>query len=196
MARLQSERERHLVERARAVLPGGSLGNLSYDIVIERGEGSRIWDSSGNEYIDYLLGSGPMIVGHSHPEVVEAVREQLSKGVTFFGQNEAAILLAEEIVDAVPCADKVRFSSTGSEATLYAMRAARAYRRRDKILKFEGGFHGMNDYALMSMGPSGAGGVSRGGAGLGGNPAFGSGRGADSAFQRPGDDSPDRSATP
>ena len=99
MARLQSERERHLVERARAVLPGGSLGNLSYDIVIERGEGSRIWDSSGNEYIDYLLGSGPMIVGHSHPEVVEAVREQLSKGVTFFGQNEAAILLAEEIVD-------------------------------------------------------------------------------------------------
>ena len=154
MTRVQSERERHLVERAHAVLPGGSLGNLSYDIVIERGEGSRIWDSSGNEYIDYLLGSGPMIVGHSHPEVVEAVREQLSKGVTFFGQNEAAILLAEEIVDAVPCAEKVRFSSTGSEATLYAMRAARAYRRRDKILKFEGGFHGMNDYALMSMGPS------------------------------------------
>ena len=114
MTRAQSERERHLVERARAVLPGGSLGNLSYDIVIERGEGSRIWDSSGNEYIDYLLGSGPMIVGHSYPEVVEAVREQLSKGVTFFGQNEAAILLAEEIVDAVPCADKVRFSSTGS----------------------------------------------------------------------------------
>ena len=195
MARLQSERERHLVERARAVLPGGSLGNLSYDIVIERGEGSRIWDSSGNEYIDYLLGSGPMIVGHSHPEVVEAVREQLSKGVTFFGQNEAAILLAEEIVDAVPCADKVRFSSTGSEATLYAMRAARAYRRRDKILKFEGGFHGMNDYALMSMGPSEPA-EFPGGARLGGNPAFGSGRGADSAFQRPGDDSPDRRATP
>ena len=154
MTRVQTEREQHLVERAHAVLPGGSLGNLSNDIVIERGEGSRIWDSSGNEYIDYLLGSGPMIVGHSHPEVVEAVREQLSKGVTFFGQNEAAILLAEEIVDAVPCAEKVRFNSTGSEATLYAMRAARAYRRRDKILKFEGGFHGMNDYALMSMGPS------------------------------------------
>ncbi len=154
MARVQSKRERQLVERAHRVLPGGSLGNLNYDIVIERGEGSRIWDTSGNEYIDYLLGSGPMIVGHSHPEVVEAVGEQLSKGVTFFGENEAAIMLAEEIVNAVPCAEKVRFSSTGSEATLYAMRAARAYRRRDKILKFEGGFHGMNDYALMSMGPA------------------------------------------
>ena len=154
MTRVQSEREQQLVERAHAVLPGGSLGNLKYDIVIESGQGSRIWDSSGNEYIDYLLGSGPMIVGHSHPEVVDVVREQLSKGITFFGQNEAAIMLAEEIVDAVPCAEKVRFSSTGSEATLYAMRAARAYRRRDKILKFEGGFHGMNDYALMSMGPS------------------------------------------
>ncbi len=154
MTRVQSDRERNLIQRAHATLPGGNLGNVSYDLVIERGEGSRIWDASGNEYIDYLLGSGPMIVGHSHPEVVEAVREQLSKGTTFFANNEHAILLAEEIVSAVACAEKVRFSSTGSEATLYAMRAARAYRGRDKILKFEGGFHGMNDYALMSMGPS------------------------------------------
>jgi glutamate-1-semialdehyde 2,1-aminomutase len=122
--------------------------------VIDRGEGSHIWDVSGNQYIDYLLGSGPMLVGHAHPEVVEAVREQLDKGTTFFAANEHAILLANEIVQAVPCAEKVRFSSTGSEATLYAMRAARAYRGRDKILKFEGGFHGMNDYALMSMAPS------------------------------------------
>ena len=154
MNRSQSDRERQLVERAHAVLPGGNLGNVGKDIVIERGEGSHIWDASGNEYIDYLLGSGPMLVGHSHPEVIEVVREQLAKGTTFFANNEHAIELAEEIVSAVPCADKVRFSSTGTEATLYAMRAARAYRRKDKILKFEGGFHGMNDYSLMSIWPS------------------------------------------
>ena len=154
MTRSQSDRERQLVERAHAVLPGGNLGNVAQDIVIERGEGSHIWDASGNEYIDYLLGSGPMLIGHSHPEVLDVVREQLSKGTTFFANNEFAIELAEEIVNAVPCADKVRFSSTGTEATLYAMRAARAYRRKDKILKFEGGFHGMNDYSLMSIWPS------------------------------------------
>ncbi len=154
MNRSQSDRERQLVERAHAVLPGGNLGNVGKDIVIERGEGSHIWDASGNEYIDYLLGSGPMLIGHSHPEVIEVVREQLAKGTTFFANNEHAIELAEEIVSAVPCADKVRFSSTGTEATLYAMRAARAYRRKDKILKFEGGFHGMNDYSLMSIWPS------------------------------------------
>ncbi|MCY4652125.1 MAG: aminotransferase class III-fold pyridoxal phosphate-dependent enzyme, partial [Dehalococcoidia bacterium] len=154
MARSQSDKERNLVERAHAVLPGGNLGNVAKDIVIERGQGSHIWDASGNEYIDYLLGSGPMLIGHSHPEVLEVVREQLGKGTTFFANNEFAIELAEEIVSAVPCADKVRFSSTGTEATLYAMRAARAYRRKDKILKFEGGFHGMNDYSLMSIWPS------------------------------------------
>jgi glutamate-1-semialdehyde 2,1-aminomutase len=146
--------EQQLVRKARQYMPGGSLGNLYNDVIIREGRGGRVWDVSGNEYVDYLLGSGPMLLGHSHPEVVAAVREQLERGTTFFATNEHAILLAEEIVKAVPCAEKVRFSSSGTEATLYAMRAARAYRKRDKILKFEGGFHGMNDYALMSMGPA------------------------------------------
>ena len=135
-------------------MPGGNLGNLALDLVIKEGRGSRVRDVSGNEYIDYLLGSGPMVVGHAHPRVVAAVQEQVERGSTFFADNEDAILLAEEIARAVPCADSVRFCSSGTEATLYAMRAARAFRGRDKILKFEGGFHGMNDYALMSMGPS------------------------------------------
>jgi glutamate-1-semialdehyde 2,1-aminomutase len=146
--------EQQLVRKAQQYMPGGSLGNLYNDVIIREGRGSRVWDVSGNEYVDYLLGSGPMLLGHSHPEVVAAVREQLERGTTFFATNEHAILLAEEIVKAVPCAEKLRFSSSGTEATLYAMRAARAYRKRDKILKFEGGFHGMNDYALMSMGPA------------------------------------------
>ena len=154
MPRLKkSAKENELLEKARRYLPSGSLGNLASDVVIAEGRGSRIKDVSGNEYIDYLLGSGPMITGHAHPDVVKAVSEQVKSGSTFFANNEAAILLAEAIVEAMECVDQVRFCSTGTEATLYAMRAARAFRNRDKILKFEGGFHGMNDYALQSMMP-------------------------------------------
>src|SRR5262245_23614923 len=148
-----SEGERTLVETARRVLPAGGFGNVSHDIILARGRGSRVWDVSGNEYIDYLLGSGPMLVGHADPDVVAAVREQLECGSTFFANNEHAILLAEELSKAMPCAEKVRFCSSGTEATLYAMRVARAVRRRDRILKFEGGYHGMHDYAVMSMSP-------------------------------------------
>jgi glutamate-1-semialdehyde 2,1-aminomutase len=149
----RSETERELVATAQRVLPGGGFGNVSHDLVIAEGRGSRVWDVSGNEYVDYLLGSGPMIVGHAHPEVVEVVREVAAKGTTFFANNPYGIRLAAEIVDAVPCAEKVRFVSSGSEADAYAMRLARAYTKRDKILKFEGGYHGMSDYGLMSLAP-------------------------------------------
>ena len=152
--RAVSAKERDLIEKAHRVLPGGGFGNLNRDIVVQRGLGSRVWDVSGNEYVDLILGGGPMIVGHAHPEVVAAVREQLEHGSTFFASNEYGILLAEEIVKAVPCAEKVRFSATGSEASFYALRVARAYRKRDKILKFEGGFHGLNDYVLMNTTPA------------------------------------------
>ena len=152
-ARTRSPHELELVAKAGRYLAGGTLGNLMEEVVLGRGRGSRVWDVSGNEYIDYLLGSGPMLVGHAHPEVVAAVREQLELGSTFFANNEHAILLAEEISKAMPCAEKVRFCSSGTEATLYAMRLARAFRRRDRILKFEGGYHGMHDYAVMSMSP-------------------------------------------
>ena len=145
--------ERQLLEKADQYLPGGSIGIGAKGIVMRRGRGGKIWDVSGNEYVDHLLASGPMLVGHAHPEVVAAVREQIELGSTFATGNENAIRLAEEIVNAVPCAENVRFASSGSEATFYAMRIARAYRNRDKILKFEGGYHGMNDYALMSMQP-------------------------------------------
>ena len=149
-----SDVERKALEKASRYLPGGSNGNTIYQgTVIHRGRGSRVWDLSGNEYVDYALGSGPMIIGHAHPEVVAAVAGQLEDGTTYFGLNEHAILLAEELVRAVPCAEKVRFASTGTEATFHAMRVARAYRRRDKVLKFEGGYHGMNDYSLMSLAP-------------------------------------------
>ena len=151
---IQSDAEAELMEKARAVLPAGGFGNLAFDVVMREGLGGHIWDVSGNEYIDFLLGSGPMLIGHCHPDVMAAVNEQLPRGTTFFANNEHGILLAEEIVKAVACADKVRFTSSGSEATFYAMRVARTHHKRDKILKFEGGFHGMSDYALMSMAPA------------------------------------------
>lgn len=139
--------------RAAKVLPAGGFGNFDPSIVIREGKGTRVWDEDGNEYIDYLIGSGPMILGHGHPEVVEAAREQIGKGMTFFANNARGIELAEEICSAVACAEQVRFVSTGSEADMYAMRLARAHTGREKILKFEGGYHGMSAESLMSITP-------------------------------------------
>jgi glutamate-1-semialdehyde 2,1-aminomutase len=145
--------ESALVEKAKRVLPGGTFGNFPAEVVIREGRGGRVWDEDGKEYVDFLLGSGPMLVGHAHPEVTAAAQERIAQGTTFFANNRWGIELAEAIVAAVPCAEQVRFVSTGSEADLYAMRAARAFTKRDKILKFEGGFHGMSDYSLMSLAP-------------------------------------------
>jgi glutamate-1-semialdehyde 2,1-aminomutase len=119
-------------------------------LVVSEARGSRLRDCSGNEYVDYLMGSGPIILGHAHPEVVKAVASALERGGNYLLVNEHAVRLAERLVEAIPCAEKICFHSSGSESTSYAMRMARAYRRRDKVLKFEGAFHGMNDYALMS----------------------------------------------
>ena len=140
--------------RARAVLPGGGFGNFDPSVVIREGRGARVWDEDGKEYVDYLIGSGPMILGHSHPEVLEAVFAQLPRGQTFFANNAAGIELAEEICRAVPCAEALRYVTSGGEADMYAIRAARAFTGRDKIVKFEGGYHGMSAEAQMSLAPS------------------------------------------
>ncbi len=149
----RSPLELELIETASRVLPGGGFGNLASDIVIAHGRAGRVWDESGREYVDFLLGSGPMLVGHAHPEVTEAVMAQVPLGTTFFANNRHGIRLAEAIVEAVACAEQVRFVSSGTEADMYAMRLARAHRRRERILKFEGGYHGMSDHALMSLAP-------------------------------------------
>src|SRR2546430_794593 len=101
--------------------------------------------------------SGPLILGHAHPAVVAAVRDALEHGTTYFLVNEPIVRLADELCRAVPCAEQVRFTSTGTEATFFALRAARAFRGRDKVMKFEGGYHGGHDYALMSAAPRSAG---------------------------------------
>lgn len=143
-----------LRDRAEQVLPGGTFGNTGAELIIREGRGAHVWDENGKQYIDYLIGSGPMVIGHAHPEVNAAVAEQLQKGSTFFANNAKGIELAEVIVAALPCADKVRYASSGSEADAFAIRLARAYRGRNKILKFEGGYHGYSDYGLMSLAPA------------------------------------------
>ena len=151
-------REMELLDKAARFFPAGSSGNTNFPDALKflarEGRGSHIWDVSGNEYVDWLMGSGPMLLGHAHPAVVAAVTEAVGQGSTFFTTSEKAVLLAEELVRAVPCAEQVRFTTSGTDACFQCMRAARAYRRRDKVLKFEGGYHGTSDYALMSVTPA------------------------------------------
>ncbi len=151
---LKTHTQSEWIARAEQVLPAGGFGNFDPGIIIARGEGSRVWDEDGREYVDYLIGSGPMLLGHGHPEVMEAVLEQLPKGMTFFANNSKGVELAEAIVNAVPCCEQVRFVASGGEADMYAIRLARAYTGKDKILKFEGGYHGMSAEAQMSLAPA------------------------------------------
>src|SRR5262245_33926803 len=120
-----------LLDKAENYLPGACLGmmHLPADLrmVMVRGQGSKIYDAAGKEYIDYMLGSGPLLLGHGRPEVVEAVQRQAALGSTYFALNEPAIALAHMIVENVPCGEALRFQTTGSEATYAALRIARAY---------------------------------------------------------------------
>ena len=144
-----------LMQRAARYMPGATTGNLELDpdhlVIIREGKGSRVRDVGGREYIDYLMGSGPVVLGHAHPAVVSAVVEAVEQGSTFFATNERAVLLAEQISLAVKSAEKVRFTTSGTDANFMALRAARAFRKRDKIVKFEGAYHGTSDYAVMSV---------------------------------------------
>src|SRR5262245_50619504 len=108
------EQATRLRDLARKVLPAGTYGNLASDLIIARGNAGRVWDIDGKEYVDFLIGSGPMLVGHAHPEVTAAVMQQLQHGTTYFLPNEPGIRLAAEIVEAVPCAEQVRFTSSGT----------------------------------------------------------------------------------
>ena len=140
-------------------LPGAGLGSYSLPddvrFVIHKGEGSRLQDVRGRWYIDYVGGAGALILGHAFPTVVDAVQDQAARGIHFFGTlNEQCIHLAEQLVGIIPCADRIAFTTTGSEATAYAMRTARAATGRSKILKFEGAYHGNHDYSAFSVTPT------------------------------------------
>ena len=146
-------RNADLVARVERIMPGACLGlfqlPLDQTIVIAEGRGPYIWDVEGNQYIDYVLGSGPLLLGHAHPRVVAAVQEQVAKGSTYYTLNEPIIELSQQIVDAVPCAEAIKYTSTGTEATFHALRLARAATGKARVLKFEGGYHGAHDYAMV-----------------------------------------------
>ena len=147
-----------LFELAESVLPGAGLGGyaLPEDIrfVFAEGRGARLRDVEGRDFIDYVGGAGALILGHSHPAVVRAAQEQTARGMHMFGTlNDVAIDLAARLVQDIPCAEKIVYATTGSEATAYAMRLARAFTGRDLALKFEGAYHGNHDYALTSTFP-------------------------------------------
>ncbi len=146
-----------LKERSQAVFPAGSNGEFNLppelSIVIARGQGARLWDSDGKEYLDFSMGWGSVLVGHARPEVVDAVARQAALGSNFAYVTEAALALAEEIVRVSPASDQVRFCASGTEATMYCQRLARAFTGRPKILKFEGAYHGANEIGVTSLFP-------------------------------------------
>lgn len=164
-----------LFDIADRILPGAGLGSYSLAeeirLIYSHGKGSRMWDVDGNEYIDYVGGAGALILGHSHPAVIEASKAQLDRGAHMFGSlNDVAVTLAERLVKDIPCAEKIAYATTGSEATAYAMRLARAFTGRSKILKFEGAYHGNHDYAIVSTFPKQTGNYPQGAADSYGQP--------------------------
>eukprot|EP01045_Picozoa_sp_COSAG04_P020459 COSAG04_NODE_2097_length_4792_cov_3.593011_3_plen_285_part_00 len=208
-----------LLAEAEQRFPGGSNGNSIYqDVVISHGKGSRIFDADGKEYVDYVMGGGPMMLvgqrhlahcfsavsrpfcavfpplfcavwlpgaktertgekwrkmgeiwgrngretavaewrwgqGHAHPAIIAAVAERMPLGTSYFGMSEVIIKHAAVLCEHVPCVEQVRYCSSGTESTLFALRAAKAKSGKPKVLKFEGGYHGHNDYGLMSLTP-------------------------------------------
>ncbi len=156
---LNHARSREVMARARKLLPGGVdspvrayRGVGGEPVVIASGAGARVTDVDGNEYIDYVCSFGPLILGHTYPTVVAAVRDAATRGTSFGAPTEAEADLAERVIEAVPSIEMVRFVSSGTEATMTALRLARAATGRDLILKFDGGYHGHADGLLASAG--------------------------------------------
>lgn len=122
-----------------------------FPLYIERAQGSKKWDEDGNEYIDYWMGHGALLMGHNHPEIVAAVENQLRKGTHYGGSHELEIVWAEAIVEMVPSAEVAKFVSSGTEATMMAVRLAPAFTGKSRIVKFQGHFHGWHDYAVTGV---------------------------------------------
>ncbi|MFQ6059180.1 MAG: glutamate-1-semialdehyde 2,1-aminomutase [Anaerolineae bacterium] len=154
-----TERSRHLFMRAQQVLPGGVNSPVrafravgGEPLFIQRGEGAYLWDVDGHRYIDYVGSWGPLILGHAHPRVVAALQQAIERGTSYGAPTEPEVELAELVIEAVPSIEMVRFVNSGTEATMSALRLARAYTGRDKIIKFEGCYHGHADMLLVQAG--------------------------------------------
>ena len=149
---MSRERSEQLYATAKNYIPGGvnsparswsSVGGTP--LFLSKGSGSRVWDADGNEYIDYVCSWGPLILGHAHPEVLTAIKNAADDGTSFGAPTERESQIAQMVVDAYSSIDQVRFVNSGTEATMSALRLARAFTDRAKIIKFEGGYHGHAD---------------------------------------------------
>jgi glutamate-1-semialdehyde 2,1-aminomutase len=155
---MRFDRSRELYERACRTTPGGIHSNVRkiwkpVPMFYDRGRGSHVWDVDGNEYIDYVLARGPLLLGHSPQAVLDAVKAQMDRGLMYAGQHELEIETSELFCKLVPCAEMVRFSSSGSEAVHAAIRLARAVTGRCKVLRFEGHYHGWLDNMFWNYAP-------------------------------------------
>ena len=161
---MQSEEHKYvrsieLFQQAKQYFVGGVASSLhkaktdSHPIYIERGKGSKVWDIDGNEYIDYVGGFGPLILGYCSTAVDEAVIEQIHRGTVFAAPNELLNKVSAKLIKAVPCAEIVAYQSTGTEANMLAFRIARAFTGKNKIVRFEGHYHGWSDEQLISNAP-------------------------------------------
>lgn len=151
----RTSRSAALARQAEGLLPSGVTHDTRYlrpyPIYVDRAEGSRKWDVDGNEYVDYAGGHGALLLGHNHPHVTEAVRKQLERGTHFGACHELEIRWAELVRQLIPSAERVRFTSSGTEATLLAFRLARAFTGRGKVMHFEGHFHGWHDHVAFGV---------------------------------------------
>jgi glutamate-1-semialdehyde 2,1-aminomutase len=154
---IDRSRQSELYHRALKTLPGGTDSNFRAwgedTIYVDRGEGGEVWDLDGNRFVDLRMGYGPVILGHGDERVDDYVNERMRRGVSFSLTSEDEVRAMELVKELTGWVDKVRMTVSGTEATMHAMRVARAYTGRDKIVKFEGQYHGVHDYALISVGP-------------------------------------------
>lgn len=149
---------RKYMEKSTKLLPEGVASNFRFlgmddTLTVSHGKGCELWDIDGNKYIDIKMGFGPVILGHAHSEVNQAVHNAIENGTVYAMNNELEFELAEKIVKHCPSVNKVRFANSGTEATMHAIRAARGFSDKSKIVKFEGCYHGMHDYLLYSTSP-------------------------------------------
>jgi glutamate-1-semialdehyde 2,1-aminomutase len=152
------DRQAAMYRRALETMPGGTDSNFRAwgddTIYVDRGKGGRVWDVDGNEFIDLRMGYGPVILGHGDDRVDDYVNERMRRGVSFSLTSEDEVRAMELVKELTGWVDQVRMTVSGTEATMHAMRVARAYTGREKIVKFEGQYHGVHDYALISVSPN------------------------------------------
>jgi len=161
--KMGTRKSAQILKKAARLIPGGVNSPVRAfkavgggPVFIKKAKGSKIYDVDGNEYIDYIGSWGPMILGHCHPGVSAAIKKAVDRGTSYGAPTELEVILAEETVKAFPTMDMVRFVSSGTEATMSALRLARAYTKRDGIIKFEGCYHGHSDSLLVKAGSGAA----------------------------------------